>query len=58
MTNLDPVVVLFNGGRLPAWHQLSDQERSIFEQTHVDLMLSVARHHAMARLEGFRLIGP
>ncbi|MBC8356389.1 MAG: hypothetical protein H8E66_30795 [Planctomycetes bacterium] len=58
MTDRDPVIVLFKGGRLPAWHQLSDQERSEFEQTHVDLMLSVAREHAMARLEGFRLIGP
>ena len=52
------VVVLFKGGRLPAWHQLSDEERSEFEQTHVDLMLSVAHQHAMTRLEGFRLIGP
>lgn len=58
MTDHDPVVVLFKGGRLPAWHQLSDQERREFEQTHVDLMLSVARDHAMSRLEGFRLIGP
>ncbi|MBP86593.1 MAG: hypothetical protein CMJ64_07755 [Planctomycetaceae bacterium] len=58
MTDRDPVVVLFKGGRLPAWHQLSDQERSEFEQTHVDLMLSVAHRHTMPRLEGFRLIGP
>jgi len=58
VTDRDPVVVLFKGGRLPAWHQLSDQERREFEQAHVDLMLSVAREQAMSRLEGFRLIGP
>ena len=58
MTNREPVVILFKGGRLPSWHQLSDQERREFEQTHVDLMLAVARDHAMSRLEGFRLIGP
>ncbi|HJN11076.1 MAG TPA: hypothetical protein QF564_20480 [Pirellulaceae bacterium] len=58
MTDLDPVVVLFKGGRLPAWHQLSNEQRREFEQTHVDLMLSVAQQHKMSRLEGFRLIGP
>jgi len=58
VTDLDPVVVLFKGGRLPAWHQLSDEQRREFEQTHVDLMLSVAQQHKMSRLEGFRLIGP
>ena len=58
MSDLDPVVVLFKGGRLPAWHQLSDEQRREFEQTHVDLMLSVAQQHEMSRLEGFRLIGP
>ena len=52
------VVVLFKGGRLPSWHQLSDEERREFEQTHVDLMLSVAQQHKMSRLEGFRLIAP
>jgi hypothetical protein len=51
------VVVLFKGGRLPSWHQLSDKERSEFEQTHVNLMLSIAEQHGMTRLEGFRLIG-
>ena len=56
--NTNRVVIMFKGGRLSAWHQLNDQERSVFEVTHVDLMLSVARHHAMARLEGVRLIGP
>ena len=58
MPDRDPVVVLFKGGRLPSWHQLSDGERTEFEETHVKLMLSVAREHDMTRLEGFRLIGP
>ena len=58
MTDRDRVVVLFKGGRLPSWHQLSDEERHEFEQTHVDLMLSVAQEHNMTRLEGFRLIAP
>ncbi|MBP87572.1 MAG: hypothetical protein CMJ64_12745 [Planctomycetaceae bacterium] len=59
MTGLEPnsVVILFKGGRLPSWHQLSDAERSEFEQTHVNLMLSIAEQHGMSRLEGFRLIG-
>ena len=54
---IDPVVVLLRGGRLPTWHQLSPDERKSFEQTHVDLMLSIARQYSMTRLEGFRLIG-
>ncbi len=57
-SEIDRVVVLFKGGRLPSWHQLSDQQRHAFEQTHVDLMLTVAQRHKMSRLEGFRLIGP
>ena len=58
MADRGPVVVLFKGGRLASWHQLTDQQRSEFERTHVDLMLAVADEHAMTRLEGFRLIGP
>ncbi len=54
----DSVVVLFKGGRLPAWHRLASEERRAHEQEHVDLMLAVARKHGMTRLEGFRLIGP
>ena len=52
------IVILFKGGRLPSWHQLSEKQKSEFTQTHVDLMLSVAHKHGMRRLEGFRLIGP
>ena len=58
MTERGPVVILFKGGRLPSWHQLSDKKRAEFEQTHVDLMLSAAHQYEMTRLEGFRLIGP
>ena len=54
----ESVVVLFKGGRLPAWHKLTAEERRAYEQEHVDLMLSVARRHGLMRLEGFRLIGP
>jgi hypothetical protein len=56
--NTDSIVILFKGGRLPSWHQLSDKDRSDFTQTHVNLMLSVAEQFGMRRLEGFRLIGP
>ncbi len=52
------VVVLFKGGRLGTWYQLTEKERRDFSQTHVDLMLSVASQYGMRRLEGFRLIGP
>ena len=55
--NTDSIVVLFRGGRLPSWHQLSDKDRSEYTQTHVNLMLSVAEQHQMKRMEGLRLIG-
>ena len=51
------IVILFKGGRLSSWHQLSDERRSEFTRAHVDLMLSVAEPHGLSRLEGFRLIG-
>ena len=54
----DNIVVLFQGGRLPSWGQLSVEDQNRFSQTHVDLMLAVAQKHQMTRLEGFRLIGP
>ena len=52
------IVVLFRGGRLPAWHRLAPSQRREYEQEHVDLMLSVARQHRMKSMEGFRLIAP
>lgn len=54
----DSVVVLFKGGRLPAWHALSQREQEAFSQEHVDLMLSVSRRFGLMHLEGFRLLGP
>ena len=54
----DSVVVLFKGGRLPAWHALSQGEQDAFSQEHVDLMLSVSRRYGLMHLEGFRLLGP
>ena len=54
----DSVVVLFKGGRLPAWHRLTAEEQRAFEREHVDLMLAVARRHGLMGVEGFRLMGP
>ena len=51
-------MVLFKGGRLPAWNRLSRQEQEAFSQEHVDLMLSVSRQYRLMHLEGFRLLGP
>jgi uncharacterized protein YciI len=52
----DSIVVLFKGGRLPAWHDLSDEQRQAYEQEHVDLMLATGREHGLMRIEGYRLI--
>jgi hypothetical protein len=52
------ISVLFKGARLASWHRLSQEERSAYEQEHVDLMLGVAQEHRMWRLEGFRLMAP
>ena len=41
------IVALYKGGRLPAWHRLTADERRAFEQTHVDLMLTVARERKL-----------
>jgi hypothetical protein len=56
MSDDDSVVVLFKGGRLPAWHDLAPETRDAYEQEHIDLMLAVAREHGLRRIEGFRLI--
>ena len=52
----EKIVILFKGGRLPSWNRLSETERRQMEQTHVDLMLSIADRYGLSRLEGFRLI--
>ena len=54
----ESVVVLFKGGRLPAWNRLSQKEQDAFSQEHVDLMLSVSQRYRLMHLEGFRLLGP
>ena len=33
----DSIVVLYRGGRLPSWHQLSPDEQVAFQDEHVDL---------------------
>ena len=52
------ITVLFKGGRLVSWHQLSDVRREAYEHEHVDLMLDVACRYGMRRMEGFRLMAP
>ena len=54
----DSVIILYKGGRLPTWHDLTPEERDAYQQEHVDLMLSVAREHGLMRLEGFKLMTP
>lgn len=54
----DSVVILFRGGRLPEWHQLHEAQRRDYERQHVDLMLSVAEHHGLLGLHGYRLLAP
>ncbi len=57
-TDLNNIVVLYKGGRLPTWDALTDRQRDEYQQEHVDLMLEVAGRHRMIGLEGFRLITP
>ncbi len=54
----DSVVILFRGGRLPEWHQLDETQRHDYERQHVDLMLSVAEHHSLVGIHGYRLLAP
>lgn len=53
-----PIVILYRGGRLPSWDQLSDQQRAAYQDEHVELMLSVARQHGLLSIEGYRLVCP
>ena len=52
------VVVLYKGGRLPSWGQLTTAEQDAASQEHVDLMLEIGHEHGLKRLEGFKLVGP
>lgn len=54
----DSIVILFKGGRLPSWHLLSDRERKIYSQKHVNLMLSVSQKYSLLHMEGFVLLSP
>ena len=54
----DSIVVLYRGGRLPSWHQLSPDEQVAFQDEHVDLMLTVGVRHGLQSIEGFRLLAP
>ena len=54
----DSIVVLYRGGRLPSWHQLSPDEQVAFQDEHVDLMLTVGARHGLQSIEGFRLLAP
>lgn len=54
----ESIVILFKGGRLASWYELSQDEQHDYAHLHVELMLSVARKHRMMRLEGFRLMTP
>ncbi len=54
----DSIVILYKGGRLPSWGKLSEGERRIYSQEHVDLMLRVGKEFGLMHLEGFKLIGP
>ena len=51
-------MVLYKGGRLPSWDGLTEDEQDAYSREHVDLMLSVAREHGLASLEGFKLLAP
>lgn len=50
------IVVLYKGGRIPAWEDLSNSQKHAYSQEHVDLMLSVATQHRLQHLEGFKLL--
>ena len=54
----DSIVVLYRGGRLPSWHQLSPDEQVAFQDEHVDLMLTVGARHGLQSIAGFRLLAP
>ena len=52
------IIVLYQGGRLPSWHQLCQRDQLAYQQEHVDLMLGLARRHRLQGLEGFKLLAP
>lgn len=56
--NKDSVVILYQGGRLPTWDTLTEDQQAAFSMEHIDLMLSVANKHEIIHLEGFKLLQP
>ena len=54
----ESVILLYRGGRLPAWYRLPAAEKQLIEQQHVDLMLAVAAARGLRRLSGYRLLAP
>ncbi|NKB68922.1 MAG: hypothetical protein GKR89_17790 [Candidatus Latescibacteria bacterium] len=57
-TTASDIIVLYQGGRLPSWHQLSPAQHEDYQQQHVDLMLDIAHRHRLLGLEGFKLLAP
>jgi hypothetical protein len=54
----DSVVVLFKGGRLPAWHRVARSDQKEYEKIHVELMLEVIRNYDLMGIQGYKLLGP
>ena len=49
-------MVLYKGGRLPAWDAVPAEVRDGYSLKHVQSQRALARKHGLKRLEGFRLI--
>ena len=54
----DPIIVLYRGGRLPAWHHLQAAQQTAYQDEHVALMLEVGAAHGLQSIEGYRLLAP
>ena len=57
-TKNDSVVVLFKGGRLSSWYDLSSEHQDAYSVEHIALMKSVANTYKMMKLEGYKLLSP
>ncbi len=56
--DVDDVIVLYRGGRLPSWDQLGSTKQLTYQQEHVETMLAVAGEHKLQQINGYRLIAP
>ena len=54
----DSVVVLFKGGRLSSWYDLSSEHQDAYSVEHIALMKSVVNTYKMMKLEGYKLLSP